>query len=276
MVADRSPWEGHLLDESSPPPAPRLDYERKRKPWSLADVWRQYRWTILTFLPVFLWLGYQDLSRRYYQKAEREFNARVAPLLAGDPRFTWVFVGGESGFIRRRISPSGVVECPADREALRVILQGAKPPMPLDLQFITARYSNEAATQAAAAATQAAADQQRLVAQLDAEAKRWQEKWDADRAREKAMQSAEREFNSRVNPLLKREPRFRGILVHGELGYLSKSIQPFGYLWTEKDREDLRKILQDAHPPMPLDFTYVWVEPKRFTSTRRTTGPTTE
>ena len=69
--------------------------------------------------------------------AERQFNTRVVPLVKSDPRFDWVYVGGEAGHIRGYISPSGVVQSQADLAALRTVLQGAQPPMPLDLQFVT-------------------------------------------------------------------------------------------------------------------------------------------
>ena len=76
---------------------------------------------------------------RAMQLSEREYNARVEPFLKGDPRFVWVFKGGEAGYITNTISPVGVVEAPADLAALRAVLESANPPMPLDLQYITVK-----------------------------------------------------------------------------------------------------------------------------------------
>jgi hypothetical protein len=114
-------------------PAQALSDAPQRRRWTFKLPRRRDLIVWVLILGYFGYTGVRDWSRR---RGEREFNARVAPLLKANPRFAWVFVGGEAGYIRGYISPSGVVQSQADLAALQALLQGAQPPMPLDLQFV--------------------------------------------------------------------------------------------------------------------------------------------
>jgi hypothetical protein len=250
---------------------PTLNYEERRgKRWTLADLRRLWP-VILAFLPVFGWQGYTWWYQHTMQSAERQYNARVAPLLKADPRFGWVFKGGEAGYITKSITPTGTVESPADKEALRVLLQGANPPMPLDMQFVTAMRTDVAATQAATAATQAAAETQRLYARVAGDLQQFRDQQQADQERNRVLELAGKEYDERVVPLLKREARFRRVLLGGGTVYIFRKIKPFGFVETQADLEALENILQDANPPMPLDLEHLQVAPDKFTTTRPAT-----
>jgi hypothetical protein len=255
------------MGDAQPPPT--LDYETtKRNPWTLADL--RHGWPALVLLAFILMLEggkawkqsidqkrieaaqlAQAQRRAALQLAEKQYNTRVGPLLQADPRFHWVFKVGEAGYITNSIAPTGVVDSATDREALRVILQGASPPMPLNMQFVTVSPSVGAATRASLELT----------------------RLQARREREQALEAAEREYNERVAPLLQREPRFRDVLVHRTTGWMTNRVKPFGFVETVADREALRKLLQEADPPMPLSFEYVFVTPERFSTTRPSTHP---
>jgi hypothetical protein len=148
---------------------PTLDYESTtRKPWTLADL--RHGWPALLLLAFVLlmnglsaWRQHaQDRTRQAaqlaqekrvaaLQLAEKQYNARVAPLLQADPRFYYVSKVGEAGYITNSIAPTGVVGSAADREALRAVLQNASPPMPLNMQFVLVSPSAGAATRASRA-----------------------------------------------------------------------------------------------------------------------------
>jgi hypothetical protein len=217
---------------------------------------------LLPLLPVILMFAYESWSRHAAAKqrqalmlAEDQYNARVAPLLKADSRFKWISSSYGVGIVTNSITPHGSVQSQTDLAALRTLMQSAGPPMPLDLRYVRVDPLVVPATQP--------------LAELEA----LREQWRARREREEALEVAERAYNERVAPLLKREPRFRKVLVHSTTGWLMNRVQPFGFVETEADRVDLRKLLEKADPPMPLSFEYVFVTPERFSNTPAGTRP---
>ena len=116
--------------------SPTLNYESREKRWQFKMSRRQVLVLVGIFTLQLAYSAYQSVRGWWLRRAERAYNTRVVPLVKSDPRFDWVYVGGEASYIRGYISPSGVVQSQNDLAALRTILQGAQPPMPLDLKFI--------------------------------------------------------------------------------------------------------------------------------------------
>ncbi len=231
---------------------PTLEYERKPEPlWSAVNLRRA--WPALLVLVVVLaqqgyrsWRDHVERKRREaVQRALDQYVARAMPLLLGDARFRGVTVNSAFGLDTGTIVPSGIVDTDADREALRVIMQGASPPLPLNMQNVLVLRSTASASNQAAAT--------------------WSDWTGPERARQErewALEAAAREFDRRVPAMLERDPRFLGIVARR----LVDKIEPVGFVDTPADLAALRKLLQDASPPVPIDLQRVRVRERASTT----------
>ena len=134
MHVTREGREGEGAEEATPGVRPTLDYQPPRPGFVLPRPTRRF------LVALVLWaafLCYEPARRWWGTRLQAQYVARVAPTVEGDPRFRWVFVRGTTAYITRDICPVGVVETPAELEALRAVLQAGDPPYPLNLRFVT-------------------------------------------------------------------------------------------------------------------------------------------